>query len=252
MPGAYHRFAVCWHPPADTALAEFGRAWTGWCAERGEIARPWRGWPVEIRQGGPAYGLLGLTAMLRAPFALAVRRSHWALERLLDEIAVDARIVRLPRLGFDVTDGRLHLRTAAAAPDVDRLAGRIATGVRLMQSVPGPVRLAPRRPVPGGAGPASAPRRLTIPLTGRIGADRAQALQDDLAPVLEPVLAERHVLADLALMGDPGFGRPWRLLERYRLGAGRGMPAGSLACYGTTPPPPLHTLMGPGWHVVIG
>ena len=63
--------------------------------------------------------------------------------------------------------------------------------------------------------------------------------------MLEPVLNERHRLSDLALMGDPGFGRPWRLLHRYPLAepAEESGPP-SLPWLGRTAPPPVDALLG--------
>ena len=56
---------------------------------------------------------------------------------------------------------------------------------------------------------------------------------EKLQPVLEPILREPRQLHDLALMGDPGEGRPLRVLQRYDL---RDWPlrqaSNAMPCYG--------------------
>ena len=54
-----------------------------------------------------------------------------------------------------------------------------------------------------------------------------------LSRIVAPMLSARRQISDLALMGDPGGGRPLRVLERYEL---RDWPlrrsAGALPCHG--------------------
>ena len=72
----------------------------------------------------------------------------------------------------------------------------------------------------------ASPERLHLPLTDRLDPGRARAVLAKLETRLAPVLARRQSVADLALVGDPGGGRPWRLLQRYALS---GEPASSNA-----------------------
>ncbi len=36
MPTHFDQYAISWVPQLPDPLAQFGAAWTGWCAERGE------------------------------------------------------------------------------------------------------------------------------------------------------------------------------------------------------------------------
>ncbi|MEM7190374.1 MAG: hypothetical protein AAF439_12245, partial [Pseudomonadota bacterium] len=95
-----------------------------------------------------------------------------------------------------------------------------------------------------------------IPLTDTMDAPAAYDLAADLYAQLSQVLALPQRVSDVALMGDPGGDRPWRLIERYRLtgvGTARAQaePVG-MACPDPRPMPPVTSLMGSDWDTVIG
>ena len=72
-------------------------------------------------------------------------------------------------------------------------------------------------------------------------------MADSLAPCLRTILDEPQFLSEIALIGNPGRGRPWRVIERYPLAeepmrGGVNTPTG-MACKGPRLFEPLETGM---------
>jgi hypothetical protein len=65
--------------------------------------------------------------------------------------------------------------------------------------------------------PATDAHRFIIPLTDRLPLEAAFQVMEELQPLLEPMMSTPRRLHDVALMGDPGEGRPLRVLQRYDL-----------------------------------
>lgn len=215
----YDSYAIWWVPRPGTALGQFGAEWTGWCADRGVISSD----PASAGDG-PAtarwLALRGLHASLGAPFRLAPGRSCWALEDALAELGERNEPILLPALKLTFFDGCVALALARPERAVAALAAAVAEAV-------GPFALPLPRPAPGGepdaggvgdpACPTTSPDRLHLPLTDRLDPGHAYAVAVELEGRLAPVLTRRQRIADLALVGDPGGGRPWRLLQRHPL-----------------------------------
>jgi hypothetical protein len=236
----YGAYAIWWVPRPGTGLAQFGAEWTGWCADRGIVSAGASGGAATGggRGGRPVLRRpvlrRGLHASLSSPFRLAADRSAWALEDALADLAVRTEAVRLPPLELTVFDGRVALVLARPECAVARLVAAVGDTVRPF-ALPLPFA-APD----GGAGPEGCGRegcavpsldRFHLPLTGRLDLGRCYEVVAELGAMLAPVLARRHRIADLALVGDPGGGRPWRLLQRHVLAGetahrDRAIPAG--------------------------
>jgi hypothetical protein len=65
--------------------------------------------------------------------------------------------------------------------------------------------------------PAAEAHRFHMPLTDQLGLETAFEVMEELRPMLEPLLDQPRRLHEVALMGDPGEGRPLRVLQRYDL-----------------------------------
>ena len=94
-----------------------------------------------------------------------------------------------------------------------------------------------------------------LPLTDRMVGSKARDMVAILRPRIAGFLAAQHVLCDLALMADPGRGRRWRVLDRYRLAesaldAHTQVPDG-MDCPDQRSLPPLESVMGSDWETVI-
>lgn len=228
MSDEFERYAVYWVPRRPDPLAPFGVAWTGWCAERGEL-RP-RGAFGEIDDPPAVTRALwrhGLHGVIRAPFTLAPGRSQFSVEHVLGALADDLASIGLPRFELGVVEGRVALVPVAGSAALGALVTRVVDALEPLAASGRPTGRADGFAEP--AAPAVDTRaslvpflgtgapRFHVPLTDVQPIERAHALRDALAPRLAPMLGAPRRLSELALMGDPGGGRPFRVLERYAL-----------------------------------
>lgn len=242
MSGEYQRYAVYWVPRRPDPLAVFGASWTGWCAEQGEV-RPRGAFPgLAAEAAAVTRGLHchGLHAAIRAPFRLAPGRSGFSVEHVLTDLAEELVAAPLPPLETAVLAGRVALVPTRTPRALAALMTRVAEALRPLAAdtdangngngfAEAPAaRDATLVPLPGAGAPA-----LQVPLTDPLPEARARALEAGLASLLAPMLVEPRRLAELALMGDPGGGRPLRVLQRYELlDRPRRHGAEALPCYG--------------------
>lgn len=258
MQSEYQRYAIAWVPQIGTPLARFGKSWTGWCEDDPDANAAWPR-RTELGVSGKHWdiALRGLHGTLSEPFQLAPGRSYWRLD---DALRTAARsIPAIPLVGFDlgVREDRVVLFPRHVPASIDRLQGRVADVVRLGASRPG-------RPS-GDAGAATdilsmaagapAAPAFCVPLTDRMSGTEAREMVAILRPRIAGSVSVPHCLCDLALMADPGRGRRWRLLERYRLAEARldaraRVPDG-MSCPDQRDLPPLETVLGSDWDTVI-
>ncbi|MEM6662325.1 MAG: hypothetical protein AAF666_09130 [Pseudomonadota bacterium] len=264
MHNNWKRFAVYWIPRFGTDLAAFGRGWTGWCAELGAPASDEAARALVAGHPGSLWSISrhGLHAPICEPFKLAKGRSLWRLEHHLRSVAENAAAIPLPRFQVTVRTGRVVLALERTSERLEELQGRVKDAVHLVG------RRKAARPSRATACPTGGialepsevhPDRLVcpfdMPLTDQIEASAAYDLAADLYPQLSKILTLPQRVSDLALMGDPGGGRPWRLIQRYRLIGGDKVSVGKgptgMYCPDERPMPPVTSLMGSDWDTVI-
>lgn len=217
----YASYAIWWVPRTGTALARFGAEWTGWCADRGIVtATPVPGAVISRPGGVPgSVGRFGLHGTIKSAFCLVPGRSRWALEDALADLAERTAPIRLPPFELTVFDGRVVLAPSRPEP---ALTGLLATVARAISGFHVPPSHAPQKALPhnsrrrqGWSAPAL--ERFHLPLTDGLDLGTAYQVVASLQAPLARALSRRQSIADLALVGDPGEGRPWRLLQRYAL-----------------------------------
>lgn len=218
----YKRYAVSWVPSFGDAYHQFGFSWTGWCSEAGEWADvAARAQTAALRSDLPmAICDRGLFGNIRSPFRLATGRSWWALDRALDALARQTRSIALPGVKLCVDSGRVGWVSAQRIPALKTLLDQTARAVRLPQAVPAPAHpsidaKAKHIPIEDRSH-----ERFFIPLTDELEPMAAKLLTERLQEPLSQLMRLPLEINDLALMGDPGGGRPWRLVERYHLSGG--------------------------------
>ena len=234
MADEFDRYAVYWVPKRADPLARFGIAWTGWCAEQGE-PRP-RGVFANLSLDIPAItrkvARHGFHAVIRAPFRLGAGRSRFSLEHVLDTLAEVCVAQTLPPLRLAVVEGSVALVPDQPCAGLGDLVVQIDSAI-------GPLDAAERRSrvgsgsngtrakVNGDCGadvvdpviqlPAAEFHRFHMPLTDPLSVEMAFRVKAELKPMLEPMMDLPRRLHHIALMGDPGGGRPLRVLQRYEL-----------------------------------
>lgn len=198
MDAGYQSYALCWMPKLYSDLAEFGCAWTGWCPETGIKAALCQQLRDARKIAGPSgdTGRRGLHAPLTEAFTLRTDGQLWALENALGALANDLREVPIGRLQMRVIAGRIMLTPRDEHPAREFL----ETLGALMSSFG-----------------IRARERFELAVTDTLMGDDADRVARALEPVLAAMLARPLTLSDVALMGDPGDSRPWRLTERFQL-----------------------------------
>lgn len=246
MSGEFEKYAVYWVPKRADALARFGVSWTGWCAEQGEhrTRGEFPGVAVDIPAVTRQVWRHGFHAVIKAPFRLRAGRGRFSVEHALDQVIDEIVAFRLPRLRLAVIGGSVaalvpHQNCAALGALVDRVGEAMAPLDAIPHDLVAP---APDGNAAGNNGkdaeslvqlPVAEAHRFHMPLTDRLGLETAFEVMEELRPLLEPMLGEPRRLHDVALMGDPGEGRPLRVLQRYELSdTPRRRGANPLPCHG--------------------
>jgi hypothetical protein len=214
----YTSYAIWWVPRPTTGLGEFGVEWTGWCADDGTVSAE-AGPGVSPRPGVPGeVGRHGLHAVIRPAFRLAPGRSLWALEDALAELAEGTEAIRLPPLELTVFDGRVALALARPDAAVARLLSAVDAALRPFRQPLPYARIDGAADAEGqGACQHASLERFHLALSDRLDLGTAYEIVAELGPRLAPALSRQQVIWDLALVGDPGGGRRWRLLQRHAL-----------------------------------
>lgn len=241
MGSEYERFAIYWVPKTGSALSRFGSAWTGWCADSGdvdtsqEIRRLFEGCP-----GVPgSVARHGLHANVKSPFTLADDHMIWSLHEAIDSVTRGTAPIELPRMEVTVFDGQVVLALSRPDAAVTELLGTVASVVDPCLEPPVYAETfceGVTQPAWRDWGSCDMPviERFHVPLTDRLELGLAYQVVAGLRPLLDPILSAGIMLSDLALVGDPGEGRAWRLIERYELHAtpGAAKSAGGMAYKG--------------------
>jgi hypothetical protein len=226
MSDEFERYAVYWVPKRADSLGRFGISWTGWCAKNGEprLRGAFRDITFDIPVITRRIRRHGLHAVIKAPFRLGAGRSRFSLEHFLDQEVEDSVAFPIPRLHLAVVDGSVVLVPQKNSPALRDLIAGIDNAITPLEAATATNGFAEAKVIAlrGNADPLvqfpTAPaHRFQIPLTDQLGLEIAYEVLQQLEPLLKPILDEPRRMHDIALMGDPGGGRPLRVLQRYDL-----------------------------------
>ena len=224
MSDEFEKYAVYWVPKSPDALARFGISWTGWCAEQG-AHRP-RGEFPGVAADIPAITRQvwrhGFHAVIKAPFRPQAGRGRFSVEHALEQVIDEIVAFPLPRLRLAVIGGSVaalvpHRDCAALGALVARVGEAMAPLDATRHDMGAPAGTVIEDVDPLVQLPAADAHRFHMPLTDRLPLEVAFQVMEKLQPLMEPMLGEPRRLHDVALMGDPGEGRPLRVLQRYDL-----------------------------------
>lgn len=233
MTEPFERYAVYFAPPAHSGLAYAGGAWFGHDPEFGPVAAtlsvPGLPEPREALVRRPAR--YGLHATLKAPFRLAEGVAPQALYEALTALAASRRPVTAPPLRVENDMGFVALKLSAPSPEVDALAAACVTELDPLRAPLRPGELAERRRAGLDQQEEANLRtwgypyvldrfRFHVTLTGPLARAEAEQAADALRAAFAPALPPVLVIGALCLFGDPGEGRPFRLLRRCPLSGG--------------------------------
>ena len=231
------RYAIYWAPEAGSPLWRFGSAWLGWDAEAGapvphpdltpEQAAALPAPPSEITATPRRYGF---HATLKPPFALAEGRDAAGLLASAKAIAAGLAPFEAPPLRLVAGRRFASLRLSAPCAEMTALAAAAVAGLDAFRAPPSATDLARRR-----AGGLSTEEEdnlarwgypwlmdlfdFHLTLSGPLAPEALRRSAVVLDPLTEPLRREPLAVREIALYGDPGEGRPFRLLRRVPLGA---------------------------------
>lgn len=209
---SYFRYAIYFKPKTGSALADFGQNWFDTM-------------PTQIIASPRRYGI---HATLKAPFQLNEQRAIEELNIAIKYLAGDFSSLEVGPLVQKRIGDFIALIPKTECPDLNQLA---FDWVRLLDTYRAPAEEAEieQRRSAGlsidedemlqkwGYPYVDKCFRFHITLTEKLNEDEANAVQPTLDELLKPVLEEPLVIEDICLVGDPGNGDPFKLLERFRL-----------------------------------
>ncbi|MEM1343344.1 MAG: DUF1045 domain-containing protein [Pseudomonadota bacterium] len=224
----FARYALYWAPPAGSGLEDFGAAWLGRDAAGRPSARMAVELPLPLPQITAKAARYGFHATLKAPFRLAEGRRAGDLDRALVETAATTAPAEGPALVPVLFGGFVALRPKGPCPFIDTL---VLDLVERLDGWRAPLDEAElrRRRAPGltplqeealqryGYPYAGAAFGFHVTLSGRLSPEHGASVVAGVRPLVMPHLPARFRLDEIALFGDPGQGRPFRLLKRYPL-----------------------------------
>jgi len=226
----YARYAIFWAPPAGAGLTRFGASWLGWDAEAAcDLERPAVALPRPLPEMTRAPWRYGFHGTLKPPFRLAEGMDAAALDRAVAALAAGHAPASGPGLAPSARLGFAALMPAGPAPEIDALAGACVEALDRFRAPPSELELKRRRATgltarqEANLGRWGYPYvfedfRFHLTLSGRLKPGEAEPFLAALTPLVAPHLAPELRLDDIALFGDPGRNRGFRLLRRYRLG----------------------------------
>lgn len=236
-PRQFQRFAVYHAPPAGSPLARLAAAWLGHDPETGEAVEPGDALPPDLLAALPepretlvrAARVYGFHATLKAPFRLGEGIDHEILDGAVAALAARTAPVVAPRLMVKSDLGFVALTPWERSPALDALAAACVTELDLLRAPLTGAELAKRRRagldmVEDGhlrtwGYPYVLDRfRFHMTLTSQLARREAAVAARLLGGLFDPVLDDPFRIDALCLFGDPGEGRPFRILRRYPLG----------------------------------
>jgi hypothetical protein len=181
--------------------------------------------------------LHGFHGVVIAPFRLGDGHSPWSVERALEATADALVAVPMPPLELAVTGGQVALVPTRPSSGLEAVLAKVEEALTPLMAAPLPGASRGARGATGGTKrlsqlPASAAHRFHMPFTDRMDIADAFRIRDRLDPVLAPMLDEPRKIAELALMADPGGGRPLRVLQRFDLRETPALAQDALPCFG--------------------
>ncbi len=226
----FNRYAIYFVPRKETALAEFGTTWFGNQSENGNLVKDNK---ISLDQKHyeqviAAPRRFGFHATLKAPFAL---RPDCDLDDLLtatQDLARSTLPVALGGLQINPIAEFLALVPFCENRELDKLALRC---VRLLDVYRAPsceAELKKRRAVglsereekmllKWGYPYVKKTYRFHMTLTGKLKNREVKIVEPVLAKLSENTIDRPFMIDDLCVLGDPGNGQPFRLLERFAL-----------------------------------
>lgn len=222
----FKRYAM-YYAPEPGPLADFGASWLGWDAARGaEAVHPQvEGLSVADLTATPRkYGFHGT---VKPPFRLAEGKSVEQLDEAAEALCARLAPVTLKGLQMSRLGSFLALTPMGDTAALAQLAGDVVQDLDSFRAPLTEAEIAKRNPAKLSAAQRALLERWGYPyvldefrfhltLTGRLGKEVVDTVQDTLAPLVAPLLPKPFEINSLCLFGEAEDGR-FHKLHRYTL-----------------------------------
>lgn len=228
----YHRYALYYAPTAQSDLGLFGNAWLGRDPVRDvELVRPEVDGlgPDEIIAATTSPTRYGFHGTLKPPFALKDGQTRAALEVAVENLCADIAPITCGPLMLKSISRFLALVPTDPVVALENLAGTLVRGLDDFRKPEDTTAMNKRRAVGLSARQESylvawgypyvmEEFRFHLTLSNKLDPDQLERFEASLAPLVAPLCKTSFVVDDICLFGDPGGGKPFRLLRRFALG----------------------------------
>ncbi|WP_430473390.1 DUF1045 domain-containing protein [Thalassospira lucentensis] len=227
----FQRYAIYFAPNPQSALGQFGDAWLGRdCISGADVARLNVDGldPGEIATATTSPVRYGFHGTLKPPFALRPGYSRSDLEAAINACCAKIAPVLCGPLTLKAIGRFLALvPTDPVAPSGD-LAASLVRGLDGFREPEDEAAMNKRRAVgltdrqeayltQWGYPYVMEEFRFHLTLTNKLETDQVCRFENALKPVVGPLCKDPFAIADVCLFGDPGGGKPFRLLSRFAL-----------------------------------
>ena len=230
MSESFARYAIFWLPPADSALAQFGRDWFGVCPERGEVGKPSSfGLPDALAAEAIArpyrYTLHGT---IMAPFRLADGVAAAMIAEELRSFCARRATRRTGPLRLARLTRHLALIPEGGTAGLDWLAADCVTHFNRFRAATTEDDLARFPPDQHPPSQRQQVREFGYPyvlsdfifhitLAGPLAPEQLDQVEAALAQQVAPMTAEPFEIGSLCLLGETDQATPFRLIARCAL-----------------------------------
>lgn len=231
MTDSFERYAVYYAPEAGSALGGFGNAWLGWDPARDEVVNRLAVDGLESGEIADVAGTpsrYGFHGTLKPPFRLAAGAGYEDLAGAVADIAernpaFEVPGLRLSALGAfialipDPDDGPIRALAAELVRELDGLRAPLSDEELAHRRKSGLTGRQDALLAKWGYPYVMEEFRFHLTLTGALSDGMRAKVFDALRPVLRPIEEEPFRFRSICIFGDPGSGRPFRLLDRFTL-----------------------------------
>lgn len=224
----FQRYAIYYTAPAGP-LADFGAAWLGWDVTSGQpVKHPHiHGLDEDISSLTQTPRKYGFHGTIKPPFRLATGTTVEGLASATRTLCNDLDALTLEGLELSQLGRFLALTVTGDATPLAELASKVVRSLDDFRAPPSDVELAKRRQanlsdrqeaylLQWGYPYVMEEFRFHLTLTGRLKADHAKSLRDNLQPALVNFLPIPFQITDLTLVGEDRQGQ-FHEIERFDL-----------------------------------
>lgn len=220
---SFERYAIYFAPASESLLGKLARTWLGHDAESGktgalavDAADQWVAQPRRY----------GFHATLKAPMRLAPGENFRGLEAAVERLASTHTTVPLGLLNIAELGNFLALVPADPDPALQQLAFDCVRALDRFRAALTPDEIARRGALSGehkslleqwGYPYVGTAFRFHMTLTSALDEEPRTLARHAAEEHFEPALSKPQRLDSVSIFGDPGEGRPFRLLRRFPL-----------------------------------